>query len=124
MADDFDVATRDGDKTLRAVEVASGIFAPVQKVAPQMPTVVDGEQLNQTVGNTVFTMTVPSGATHALVSVEDDAVRMREDAADPSSTSGLLLPEGFIGELALPNALRFIRVTTDAKVNILYRKYA
>ena len=31
MADDFDIDTRDGDRTIRAVEAASGIFQPVQR---------------------------------------------------------------------------------------------
>src|SRR5512134_1169441 len=124
MADNFNIATRNGDKTLRAVEAATDIFQPVQKVAPHMPTVVSGAQYAQTVGSGVFTMTVPSGATHALVTVHGFDVSMTEDGSSPSSTNGLRLPAGFIGELAIPQALKFTRVTTDATVNISYRKYA
>jgi hypothetical protein len=36
----------------------------------------------------------------------------------------LRLPAGFIGEVAIPQALKFTRVTSDATVNITYRKYA
>jgi hypothetical protein len=124
VADDFDVATRDGDKTLRAVEAATGIYQPVQKVAPHMPTVVSGAEYAETVGSSVFTMTVPSGATHALVTVHGDDVNFTEDGSTPTATDGLRLQAGFIGELAIPQALKFIRVSTDATVNITYRKYA
>jgi hypothetical protein len=88
-----------------------------------MPTVVAGGQYNQTVGSSVFTITIPSGATHALVTVSTAAVNFTEDGTTPTTTSGLRLPDGFIGELALPQALKFIRVTLDAVVNITYRKY-
>jgi hypothetical protein len=123
MADDFTIATRDGDKDVRAVEVSSGLYQPVQKVAPHMPTVVSGGQYNQTVSSSVFTITVPSGATHCLVTVSNDAVNYTEDGTTPTALSGLRLPSGFVGELAIPQALKFIRVTTDAVVNIAYRKY-
>jgi hypothetical protein len=124
MADDFDIATRDGDKTLRAVEAATGIFQPVQKVAPHMPTVVSGAQYALAVSSTAVTLTVPSGATHALVTVHGDAVNFTEDGSTPTATNGLRLPVGFIGELALPQALKFIRVSGDATLNVAYRKYA
>jgi hypothetical protein len=124
VADDFTITTRDGDRDLRAVEAATGIWQPVNKVAPHMPTVVSGAQYAQTVGSGVFTMTVPSGATHALVTVHGFDVNMTEDGSSPSSTNGLRLPAGFIGELALPAALKFTRVTSDATLNVTYRKYA
>jgi hypothetical protein len=123
MADDFTIATRDGDKDVRAVEVSSGLYQPVQKVAPHMPTVISGGQYNQTVSSSAFTITVPSGATHCLVTVSDDAVNYTEDGTTPTAASGLRLPEGFVGELAIPQALKFVRVTTNALVNITYRKY-
>jgi hypothetical protein len=124
MADDFDIATRDGDRTLRAVEAAAGIFQPVQRVAPHMPVVVSGAQYAQTVTSSVFTQTVPSGATHCLISVRNDAVHYTEDGSAPSATNGIYLPNGFLGELAIPQALKFHRVTTDAIIAISYRKYA
>lgn len=124
MADDFTIATRDGDKDVRAREISSGLFAPKQDVAPWMPTVVSGGQYNQTVTGSVFTITIPSGATHALVTISDAAVNFTEDGTNPTTSSGLRLPDGFIGELALPQALKFIRVTTDAVLNITYRKYS
>jgi hypothetical protein len=123
MADDFTIATRDGDKDVRAREITSGLYSPKQDVAPWMPTVVAGAQYNQTVGASVFTQTVPSGATHCLVSVRTDGVHFTEDGSTPSAANGIYLPAGFIGELAIPQALKFIRVATDATVAITYRRY-
>lgn len=123
MADDFTIATRDGDKDVRAREISSGLYSPKQDVAPWLPTPISGGQYNQTVSTTVFTMTVPSGATHCLVTVSNAAVNFTEDGTTPTVSSGLRLPDGFIGELAIPQALKFVRVTSDALVNITYRKY-
>ena len=92
--------------------------------SPWMPTVVSGAQFNLTVSTTAVTLTVPSGATHALISVETGDVRMREDAVSPTSTDGIYIAAGTIVELPLPNALRFIRAGgVDAKLNVTYRKY-
>jgi hypothetical protein len=124
MADDFTIATRDGDKDVRAREITSGLFAPKQDVAPWLPTVVSGGQYNQTVGASVFTITVPSGATHCLLTVSNAAVNFTEDGTTPTAAVGLRLPDGFIGELAIPQALKFIRVSSDALVNVTYRRYA
>jgi len=123
MADDFTIATRDGDKDVRAREISSGLFAPKQDVAPWLPAVVSGGQYNQTVSSSVVTITVPSGATHCLLTVSNAAVNFTEDGTTPTTASGLRLPEGFIGELAIPQALKFIRVTTDAVINVTYRRY-
>ena len=118
MADNY---TRQGT-TFRAVDNSS-VYLPGVVVAPHMPTVVSGAQYAQTVGSGVFTMTVPSGATHALISVRNDAVHYVEDGSTPSSTNGIYLPNGFIGELPIPQALKFTRVATDAIIAISYRKY-
>lgn len=124
MADDeLSVVISDGStKVLRSRDVGSAKQAQKIDVGPWVPTLVAGHQYNQTCA-TVFTMTVPSGATHAFITVDGGAVRMREDAADPTSTNGLYLPDGFAGELVLANALRFLQVSGTAKLNISYRKY-
>jgi hypothetical protein len=129
MADDeLTVATATlGTKTLRSREVASGVQSQKVDVGPWLPTVVSGAQysLDVTTG-TVVTLTVPSGATHALLTVEDADVRFTEDGSSPTTGaagSGLVLPAGFIGEMALPAALKFIAVTATAELNVTYRKY-
>lgn len=114
-------------RTLRSRDVGSGIQSQTVDVAPMLPTVVSGAQysLDVTTG-AVVTLTVPSGATHALLTVEDADVRFTEDSSSPSTGAtgnGLVLPAGFIGELALPNALKFIGVSGTAELNVTYRKY-
>lgn len=124
MADNFTIATRDGDLDVRARNISGTLFAPKQDVAPWLPTVVAGGQYNQTVSTSVVTLTIPSGATHCLLTVSNAAVNFTEDGTTPTAAVGLRLPDGFIGELALPQALKLIRVTADALVNVTYRRYA
>lgn len=130
MADNqLSVVIADGStKNLRDRDTGSGRQAQMVDVGPWLPTVVSGAQysLDVTTG-AVVTLTVPSGATHALLTVEDADVRFTEDSSSPTTGatgSGLILPAGFIGELALPNALKFIAVSATAELNVTYRKYA
>jgi hypothetical protein len=100
-----------------------GVDYPTVDVAPLMPVVVSGAQYNLAVSTSVVTLTVPSGATHALITVSTNDVNFTEDGSTPSATNGLRLPAGFVGELSLPQALKFIRVSADAVLNVSYRKY-
>lgn len=100
-----------------------GVDYPSVDVAPLLPIVVAGAQYAQTVSTGVFTLTVPSGATHALLTISTNDVNFTEDGSSPSATNGLRLPAGFVGELALPAPLKFTRVTADAVLNVSYRKY-
>lgn len=114
-------------RTLRSRDVGSGVQSQKVDASPWMPTVVASAQysLDVTTG-AVVTLTVPGGATHALITVEDADVRFTEDGSSPTTGaagSGLLLPAGFIGELALPAALKFIAVSATAELNVTYRKY-
>jgi hypothetical protein len=110
-------------KTLRDRDI-SGNHAQKIDVAPWMPTVVAGSQYNVTISSSVAQLTLPANATHALLTVDGADVRFTEDGSDPTSVQGLILKDGTIAELACPNPLRFIRVsTTDAKLNVTYRRY-
>jgi hypothetical protein len=129
MADDeLTVVIASGaTKTLRSRDVGSAVQSQKVDTGPWLPTAVSGGQysLDVTTG-TVVTLTVPATATHCLLTVEDADVRFTEDSTTPSTGAtgnGLLLPAGFIGELALPNALKFIGVTATAELNVTYRKY-
>lgn len=125
MADnELAVIVADGTtKVLRERDTGPG-HAQMVDVAPWKPSVVSGAQYNLTVSTAVVTLTVPSGASHALLTVSGADVRFTEDSSSPSATNGLLLADGFIGELALPNALKFIRAgSVDAKLNVSYRRY-
>lgn len=67
-------------------------------------------------------LTIPSGATHALLQAEDQNVRMRADA-DPTATVGTILRVGDIPIEFPVDALtnmKFIQVTATAKLNVLY----
>lgn len=110
---------------VRAKDLGGSPAVKVQmvEVAPWMPIVVAGGEYNQTVGASAFTLTVPATATHALLSIDGGTVRMREDGTAPTATSGILLPDGFIGELPLPNPLKLILASGTPKLNVTYRKY-
>lgn len=121
------VAADESTQTLRTRDVGSGVQAQRIDASPWLPTVVSGAQYSLDVTtSSVVTLTVPSGATHALLTVEDNDVRFTEDSSSPTTGAtgnGLLLPAGFIGEMALPNALKFIAVSATAELNVTYRKY-
>ena len=118
------VVIADGStKTLRDRDTGFG-HAQVVDVAPMLPTVVAGAQYNLTISTAVITLTVPATATHAFLTNNGAAVKMTEDGSAPSAANGLQLADGFIGELACPAPLKFIRAAAvDAKVNVTYRRY-
>ncbi len=67
-------------------------------------------------------LTVPAGATFALIECEAQAVRWRGDAVAPTTTVGMNMavadvPLPFAGDL---RNYRFIEVTSGAKLNIEY----
>ena len=67
---------------------------------------------------------VPKGATRAIIEVETDAIRYRDDGTAPTASVGMPVAKD-VNYIVLPslqaiNAFRAIRVTTDAKLNVLY----
>lgn len=66
-------------------------------------------------------LTVPAGATTAIIVAETQDVRWRDDGTDPSATVGMILsknvPTTFTG---LINKLKFIETAASAKLNISY----
>lgn len=121
--DQLNVVIADGStRGLRDRDNGSARQIQAVDVAPMMPTVVAGGQYNQACVS-VFVQTVPATATHCLVSIDGGNVRYREDAGNPTSTAGIMLLDGFVGELPIPNALRFLQVSGTAFVNQTYRKY-
>lgn len=71
-------------------------------------------------------LTVPTGAKEAIITVEGQAVRYRDDGTDPTATVGMPLavtgtgqPLDYTGTLS---AIKFIEQTSGAKLNILYYK--
>lgn len=68
---------------------------------------------------------IPAGATHALVSIDGAAVRMRDDNVDPTTSVGLYAPDGSVLEFCLADLtdVAFIAVTGTANINVSYYKY-
>lgn len=66
-------------------------------------------------------LTVPSGATQAIITVEAAAVRWRDDGSDPTDDVGMPLVSGqtfqYNGDLA---AIKFIDQTSGAILNVSY----
>src|SRR5690554_5135931 len=69
---------------------------------------------------------IPQGATFALITVDDDEVRWRDDGGDPTSSVGMNAdPSDDTRFIVLPSSeairnFKAIRVTTDAELNISY----
>jgi hypothetical protein len=76
------------------------------------------------VSNVAVALTVPAGATQALIELEGlDAVRWRSDGVNPTAAVGMRIqPTASISYSgrALILALRFIRVSVDVTLNIEY----
>lgn len=66
-------------------------------------------------------LTVPDGATLAVIQAEDQAVRYRDDGTDPTASVGMVIAEGqelvYNGDLS---AITFIETTASAKLNVSY----
>lgn len=66
-------------------------------------------------------LTVPPGATRALIQAETQNVRWRDDGTNPTTTVGMTLAAGtsiyYLGDLT---AIKFIEVAASAKLNIVY----
>lgn len=66
-------------------------------------------------------LTVPSGATLAIIVPETQAVRWRDDGTDPTASVGMPVPISTVlsydGDL---NRIRFIEQAASAKLNVSY----
>lgn len=66
-------------------------------------------------------LTVPTGATLAMIKTEGADVRYRDDGTDPTTTNGMLLETGDeFWYSGAPRALRFIETSTSATLHVLY----
>ena len=66
-------------------------------------------------------LTVPTGATVALISPESQSVRWRDDGTNPISSVGMVLNAGdYIFYTGYLEKIKFIEVTASAKLNISY----
>ena len=77
------------------------------------------EQINAL--STAQTLTVPAGARLALINIQDQAVRWRDDGTSPTATVGMPIAAG--GELSYSGTLskiELIEVVAGAEANIAY----
>ena len=66
-------------------------------------------------------LTIPNLAKAALIQVEDQNVRYRDDGVAPTSSVGMqLLADAAIWYTGKLSALRFIEETASAKLNVSY----
>lgn len=77
-----------------------------------------------TVSSTALALTVPSGTTRAIVTVEDQPLRWRDDGTDPTSTVGFLEPATSRFELYGYSSLQNFKMikdgATDSEVGVVY----
>jgi len=66
-------------------------------------------------------LTVPDGASYAVIQAEDENVRYRDDGTSPTDAVGMLLEATdsirYVSDLS---AVEFIEVTSGAKLNVSY----
>lgn len=78
------------------------------------------QQFTQT-GATAAALTVPAGATRALIKVETVSARWRDDAVDPTAAVGMLTDVGdefwYTGQL---KAFRIIATSATVTVDVSY----
>ena len=80
-----------------------------------------GAYQQQSVTTAANLASIPSGATYAVLSVEGNAIRWRDDGTDPTATVGMPVAVGqtvnYDGSLS---KLRMIAQTGTATVNVSY----
>src|SRR5579864_6785505 len=94
---------------------------PSRGTAPYQTEALGYQQLSVTSGAAV-SLTVPNGATTAVVSVETAAVRWRDDGTAPTTTVGMPIAAAaapFVYSGAL-SAIQFIAQSTTATVDVSY----
>jgi hypothetical protein len=71
--------------------------------------------------DTATALTVPAGATKALIKVEAQAARWRDDGVDPTAAIGMLIDVGdelwYTGQL---RAIKFISATAGSSLSVSF----
>jgi hypothetical protein len=114
-----------GSQTLRTRDVGSSNQAAKSDVAPWVPTKVTPAQYGLSVTTVASALTVPSGATHALISVEPagNNLRWKNDGGTASTTSGHLLQAGDAMEIDNISAMSLAASASTVTIQVSYHKY-
>jgi hypothetical protein len=114
-----------GAQALRTRDVGSSVQAAKSDVAPWVPTKVTGGQYALSVTTTPSALTVPSGATHALISVDTGAgnIRWKNDGGTASTTAGHLLQAGDAMEADNRSSVSLASTTGTVVIQVSYHKY-
>jgi hypothetical protein len=95
------------------------------QVETRTPIILAGNQTISVGTGADSTLTVPGGATHALLTVDTGGgnIRYWEDGSSPSTTAGLLVTAGGAAELTNLANVKMRATTGTVAVNVSYRKY-
>jgi hypothetical protein len=123
VADNLGVTPGSG-ATVRAKD-HGGTLVQYVYVTTALPTVLTGQQTLSVGTASDSSLTVPSGATHALATVDSGGgdVRYWENGTSPSTSAGLLIPAGAAAELVNLSQVRMRSTTGTVGVNVSYRRY-
>jgi hypothetical protein len=123
MADDLGVTAGSG-RTVRAKEI-NGKLIQYLGALTAIPTPVTGNQALSVGTGSDTTLTVPSGATHALVCVNPGGgdIRFWEDGSSPSTTAGLLIQAGETAELTNLSNIKMRASSSTVTIHVAYRRY-
>ena len=124
MADNLTVG---GNRVVRADDIGSGVERLLQFLGAvtATPTVLTGQQTLSVATGADTSLTVPTNATHALVTVDKGGgdIRYWENGVSPSTTAGLLIQAGDAAELTNLAGIRMRSTTGTVAVNVSYRRY-
>ena len=112
--------------SFRTRQNVSGQHFQIVDVAPAQLTPVSGGQYALSVGSSSpTTLTVPSTATHAWISVNSSAntIRWTRDGTAPTATVGHELVGGESMEIDNVSSFKMIAVTSSSTVQVSYHKY-
>jgi hypothetical protein len=114
-----------GSQALRTRDVGSAVQAAKSDVAPWVPTKITPGQYVLSITTTASALTVPSGATHALISVDTGGnnIRWKNDGGTASTTSGHLLQAGDAMEIDNLSAVSLASTTGTVVIQVSYHKY-
>lgn len=109
----------DGNYRLVTIENDGSLKIGSNTTAPAGLTALGYQQITSLAS--AAALTVPTGATVALIQAESQSIRWRDDGTNPTTSVGMLLAAGesvfFTGSLS---AFRAIEVSASAKLNVSY----